>query len=211
MFFRSNVCPLFLIPSPNFGFPLPWNPKIRPPYLSPSDVFSKKLTYVSSSALNDQFSGEKRRLISKTAVRQQKNAKSAVFARLWPFFSKIVGAPPFLRWGVFSLQGPHRSTQNCNRKWAFLKKSTSSRDMRVFLWAFWGNISKNGQFWGGGFGKTKKAKFCPLKKSLPLLDSEFNVDYGFSIKHDPIQSDDWVMDISTMPKLRRAPQHRIIS
>ena len=31
----------------------------------------------------------------------------------------------------------------------------------------------------------------PLKKIVaPLLDAEFNLDYDFAIKHDPIQSDD---------------------
>jgi hypothetical protein len=31
---------------------------------------------------------------------------------------------------------------------------------------------------------------APKKVLAPLLDSKFDVDYDFAIKHDPIQSDD---------------------
>ena len=33
------------------------------------------------------------------------------------------------------------------------------------------------------------------------IDSEFNLDYDFAIKHDLIQSDDGVLDFRAMPKL----------
>ena len=34
----------------------------------------------------------------------------------------------------------------------------------------------------------------------PLVDSKFNVEFDFAIKHDPIQSDDCVMDFCGMAK-----------
>ena len=58
---------------------------------------------------------------------------------------------------------------------------------------------------GGGFGK-EGAKYCPLNFLVPLVDSKLNVDYDFAIKHDPIQSDDWVMDFCVMPESRWAPK-----
>ena len=41
---------------------------------------------------------------------------------------------------------------------------------------------------------------------VPLVDSEFNVDYGFAMKHGPIQSDDWDMDFCAMPRSCWAPK-----
>ena len=35
---------------------------------------------------------------------------------------------------------------------------------------------------------------------------KIKVDYDFVIKHDQIQSGDWVMDFCVMPKLRWAPE-----
>ena len=83
---------------------------------------------------------------------KQKNKKSAVFEQLSLFFSKIVGAPPFLRWGVVSLQEPHRSTQNYNRRWAFLEKRPTGRDIGAFLRAILGKINKSRWFLGGRLG-----------------------------------------------------------
>ena len=58
-----------------------------------------------------------------------------------------------------------------------------------------------GLFLGGGFGNSG-AKYCPPIFLAPLVDSKFNVDYDFAIKHDPIESDDRVMDFCVMPKSR---------
>ena len=41
----------------------------------------------------------------------------------------------------------------------------------------------------------------PPQKLAPLVDSEFDVDYDFAIKHNLIQSDDGVVDFHAMPKL----------
>ena len=35
----------------------------------------------------------------------------------------------------------------------------------------------------------------PPKNSAPVLDLKFHVDSDFAIKHDPIQSDDWDVNI----------------
>ena len=45
---------------------------------------------------------------------------------------------------------------------------------------------------------------------LSLVDLEFDVDYDLAIKHDSVQSDDWVMDFGFMPKSRRAPKIMVI-
>ena len=38
--------------------------------------------------------------------------------------------------------------------------------------------------------KFRRQKLAPQKILAPFLDSKFDVDYDFAIKHDPIQSDD---------------------
>ena len=45
------------------------------------------------------------------------------------------------------------------------------------------------EFFGGQIWELGDKK-CPPKFLVPLVDSEFDVDYDFAIKHDPIQSDD---------------------
>ena len=67
----------------------------RPPHLGSLDVFSKKLTYVCSSALNDQFLGEKCTLASNTAVPQPKMQKNAVCTVLVTFRKNCWGANVF--------------------------------------------------------------------------------------------------------------------
>ena len=42
----------------------------------------------------------------------------------------------------------------------------------------------------GGRIENEGAIFCLSIFLAPLLDSDFNLDYEFVIKHDPIQSDD---------------------
>ena len=54
------------------------------------------------------------------------------------------------------------------------------------------------------------AIFAPKNLVASPLDSEFNVDYDFAIKYDPIQSDDWDIDFGVMPKSRWAPKIMII-
>ena len=85
------------------------------------------LRWMMSSPGRKVLSSQKRRCPTK------KTAKSAVFAQLGMFFSKIGGASPFLGWEDFSLQIPHRSTQNYSRRWAFWKKRPSGRDLGAFL------------------------------------------------------------------------------
>ena len=62
------------------------------PYLGPSDVLLKALTYQCSSALNSEVLGERRYLISKTLVPQQlcqkttqigQNSTFLFFCRVW--------------------------------------------------------------------------------------------------------------------------------
>ena len=57
------------------------------------------------------------------------------------------------------------------------------------MWAFRGTITKIGPFVGSRFGN-RGAKYFPSKFLAPLEDSKFNIDYDFSIKHEPIQSND---------------------
>ena len=44
--------------------------------------------------------------------------------------------------------------------------------------------------------------------AVSLLDSEFNVDYGFAIKYDPIQSTDLVMDFVLCAQTALSPQNQ---
>ena len=44
-----------------------------------------------------------------------------------------------------------------------------------------------------------------------VVDSKFDVDYDFAIKHEPIQPDDWVVDFHAMPKWFWASEISIIS
>ena len=148
----TNCCgaiyrPSFVIPPPKVWSPLPRSAKIRPLYLGPPDIFQKSsLTSVrhwtiNSSGRNSSSSQKRRCLNQKT--------KSAVFAQFRPFFGKIVGAPPFLGRASVSFQEPHLLTQKCNRKWDFLKKRPSGRDMGTFLRAFLDKNNKNGQLADG--------------------------------------------------------------
>ena len=53
-------------------------------------------------------------------------------------------------------------------------------------------------------------KCCPHFFVVTLLYSDFNVDYDFAIKHDPIQADDWGIDFCAISKSCRAPKISII-
>ena len=59
-------------------------------------------------------------------------------------FVFLVGASPLLRWGALSLQGIDHSTQNYKRKWTFLKKRPSGRDMTCCSST---DFDKKCQFW----------------------------------------------------------------
>ena len=48
----------------------------------------------------------------------------------------------------------------------------------------------------------REQNIAPIILLAPLVDSEFNVDYDFAVKHDSIQSDNRVMDFCVMPKSR---------
>ena len=56
-----------------------------------------------------------------------------------------------------------------------------------------------------------REKLAPSKTlaHLRVVDSEFDVYYDFAIKHDPIQSDDWVMDFGTMPESPQNHDHTL--
>ena len=64
---NKNFAPFFTESFPTFCAFLRRYPVKTPPYLGPTDVFSKKPTCDCSSALNKQIAGEKVQLIRKTA------------------------------------------------------------------------------------------------------------------------------------------------
>ena len=73
------------------------------------------------------------------------------------------------------------------------------------------NDLKTGQFQGADLGN-RGQNIDPQKNLGPLVDSSFDVDYDFAIaiKHDSIQSDDWVMDFHAMPESFWAPKISIM-
>ena len=78
-----------------------------PPDLGPTGVFSKKPTCVCSSALKQQFAGEKLQLLPKMVVPPQKTAKSAVFLPNRAVFQqKVWGIVIFGRSCSFSPKTP---------------------------------------------------------------------------------------------------------
>ena len=81
--------------------------------------------------------------------------------------------------------------------------------MGTFLQAFWGKINKMAKFKGTKL-KIRGQLFVPQNDLATSLDSKFNLDYDVATKHDPIQSDDWVMDTCAMPKWRWAPNMSIL-
>ena len=133
-FWGAKFCPFFLGSRPLILASLSPEAPSKGPQISARRTFFQKsqltivvLRWMISSPGRNVLSSQKRRCPTK------KNAKSAVFAQLGTFFSKIGGASPFLGWEDISLQIPHRSTQNYNRKWAFWKKRPSGRDLGAFL------------------------------------------------------------------------------
>ena len=64
---NKKFAPFFTESFPTFCAFLRRYPVKTPPYLGPTDVFSKKPTLDCSSALNEQISGEKVQLIPKMA------------------------------------------------------------------------------------------------------------------------------------------------
>ena len=122
--FEGQIPPPFLQFCPlHFDLRSPKAPRLGL-HISACQMFVQKssLTYVCSSALNDQFPREKRyhSTSEKSWCPYQKN-KKCHFCPIRTFFGKIVGAPPLLGWASVSLHEPHRSTQNYNRKWVFWK------------------------------------------------------------------------------------------
>ena len=96
------------------------------------------------------------------------------------------GASPFLAGAALSPQIPHHSSQNYNRKWAFLEIPPSGRDLGPFLRGFGPKRAKKGQ--KGGNISVKRGhimRFPP--KQICVIDAEFNVDYDSAIKYDLIQ------------------------
>ena len=166
-------------------------PKKRATVLGPPEEFSKKPMYVCSSAMGLQ-SEKKCSSFQYPRCPTQKD-KKVPFLPFGTVFSQMSGAPRFSRWVALSSVYPPVQTQSWKRRWGFLKSLRTGWDIGAFLQAFWGTIRKIGLFLGDGFGNYV-AKSCLPKNLAPLADSEFDVDYDFAVKHDSIQSDDWVMD-----------------
>ena len=138
----------------------------------------------------------------------QKTKKSAVLAHFGTVFNQMGGAPRFSRWASVMSAYPPVQTQNWKHTWEFLKILPTGWDTGVFLRAFWTKIREKRSNSRGRFGNG--GGFASQKVLAPLLDSNFNLDYDFATIHDPIQSDDWVMDFCGMPKSRWAPKITII-
>ena len=77
---------------------------VTSPYIGPSDVFSKNLTYGRSFVLNVEILGEKLRLTSKTTVSQQFFQTTAKIVQKRNFFCLFGEAIAMfvMRWGVSS-------------------------------------------------------------------------------------------------------------
>ena len=135
--------------------------------------------------------------------------KKVLFCPIWDASWKNCWGINIFDMRSLSLQEPRRSTQNYNLNWAFRKKCPSSRDIRTFLQAFLGKTNKKQSILRRRICKIED-KNAPRKFSASLLYSRFNVDHDLAIKHVPIQSYDWVMDISAIPKLHWAPKIMII-
>ena len=76
-----------------------------------------------------------------------------------------------------------------NVSWLFEKTSHGLRYECLIL-ALWGNGDEK----IGGWIANKRPKNCPPIFLASFADSKFDADYDFAVKHDPIQSDDWVME-----------------
>ena len=59
---------------------------------------------------------------------------------------------------------------------------------------FWGMIRKIDPFLGADLEIRRQNLALQINLAL-LVDLGFDLDYDFTIKHDPIQSDDWVVDL----------------
>jgi len=104
---------------------------------------------------------------------------------------------------------PPVHTQNWKCTLVFLKMLPTGWYIGTFLRTFRGTIRKIGLLLGGYLG-IRRGNIAPQTFLAPLVNSEFNVDYDFAIKHDQIQSDDWVMDFCVIPRSRWAPKFIII-
>ena len=83
------------------------------------------------------------------------------------------------------LQSRHR-TENVPGNFENFAYGLRYRDVSASI------LSHNQKNWSIFRGKIWKlgGKIFSPKKLAPLVDSEFDIDYDFAIKHDPIQSDD---------------------
>ena len=72
---------------------------------------------------------------------------------------------------------------------SFFEKLAYSLRYRGVSAGFLSHNRKHCSFFRGQIWKLG-GKYCPPQKLAPLVDSEFNVDYDFAIKHDLIQSDE---------------------
>ena len=128
--------------------------------LGPSEEFSKRFTYICSSASGLQSQPKKWRFIQISAVPHPKYQKRAGFASFSTIFNQMVGAPRFSRWAVISSAYPSVQMQTWTRTWGVLKILLTGWDIGAFLRAFQGKISKNRQF--------KVCMFMPFWPFWPL-------------------------------------------
>ena len=165
-------------------------PRKRATVLDLSEEFQKKPTYVCSSASGLQSQRKKAQLIPIPAVPRPKNQKKCRFSRIRHRFQPNgCGTAVFqdeLRFCWLIPQSRCR-TENVRGDFENFTYGLRYRDVSAGLLGQ-NQINRSnfrGQIWKLG------GKILPPKKNLaPLLDSEFDVDYDFAIKHDPIQSDD---------------------
>ena len=139
---------------------------------------------------------------------------------LWP---KNACLWPFWHFFQSNVWGKYCSYQWCETRWKRLILQSGRRTeitrggfanvcLRVETWVhlcrLWRKIRKKRSAFRGRIWKLG-GKILPLPKLgpvlLPILDSEFNVEYDFSIRHDPTQSDVQIMDICVMLKSHCAP------
>ena len=156
-------------------------------YLSPMEVFSKKLTYGCSSMLNDEVPWEKVTSCQKNGVPTMLPKKARV-GQKWHFFG-------FSSWDTAAIEmrctfspGNWSFNAELQMKVGFLKTYPTGRGMAGGLISrLWGNRD-----WKLKDGISKREQKLPTFFTF-FFDSKLNVDHDFAIKHDLTQRFDQVM------------------
>ena len=154
----------------------------------PVGHFSKKLTYVCSSALNNEVSGEKMHLIWKTAAPQQFCQELAEIVENCTFLFFWLG---------------HRC--HWDEVQFLLGESIVQRRTTNVSEIFW-KIIQRGEVWGPHIGASGQRRWksrvrdCSKGQKKPnflnnFSDSKFNLNSDFAVKHDPTQCFDQGMGI----------------